>query len=414
MSETTSTFNDYGREMEIPLRSLRTVGIRLIIYSSAVVITALIVATFFVKIPRTVTLPFVIKSDAKEKVLRFDDVVTVEELYVQSSQSVKRADKVLKITSPSIVSMINNVVTAETELAVFEKSDIPLYNNQRTTLQVEQKKFTAQIEEAKRDKELKLNSRQSEIKKNEVELNAAIKNLEEVRKLHKKKFASDVELREAELKKTKANDALVRSKDSYTKDIQALDAKIKQLSYDQTISSQSQAKTGLEANNKRAQLQAEVVSAKQRISNIFGLYSIEAGSLIILAEKDMNVTYTCEQNSRLQPGEPAVKMNESDSTSSSGWYAIGAVTPQNVATIKKGFPVSLNISSFPAYHWGIVRGNVSSLSIAPDNSGAYPIRVQITETGEMGSLIQPGMTGEMSIILEEKTAFEFAFGSKKK
>lgn len=90
-------------------------------------------------------------------------------------------------------------------------------------------------------------------------------------------------------------------------------------------------------------------------------------------------------------------------------YASASIPPEKIGLIKEGAPVLLKVSTFPHYEWGAVGGRIQTLSLTPDEKGGYPIRVEITDAGKLEGRLQAGMSGEVSIPVEEKSFFGYVF-----
>jgi adhesin transport system membrane fusion protein len=236
-------------------------------------------------------------------------------------------------------------------------------------------------------------------------LDAAIKQLDETKKLRRQGFVSEAELREAELKKTTAQDVLSRASDQYNKEIYALANKVKQLDVERSLAQESSTKTELETNNKRALLKAAAQSALDRLHSLYGEFEIREGTIILKAVSDQVVSYVNDVEKQVAPGAILLKLM----TSTSGLYASSAVKPQHIGSVRTGLAAVLKVSAFPYYHWGVVRGEVSSLSITPDDAGNYPFEIHITDAGTISHYLQIGMDGELNVLVDERPLFGYVF-----
>lgn len=390
---------------DVPLGNARKGVMRFALYASLVVVAGLVTAGFTLKIPRQITTPFVLKGNSKEIIYRFSESVFVEHTYVKAGMTIEKDSPVVKISSPEIVALINQYTVAKNNEDIFEKSEVPLYANQKSTLSLQQKKYSTQIADANREKEFKLNSRKSEVKKLELAFDAAAKQYEETKKLHKKGYAAEQELRDAEIKKSTAQDALSRAREQYNKEIYSIENKIKQLDVDRSMTTESSTKVELEITNKRAALQAAVAAAYDRLHNLYGSFSIEGGSLLLKAPLRLVVSYVNDVEKQVSAGSILLKLM----TSGNDIYATASVPPQHIGVIKQELGAILKVSSFPHYNWGVVRGVVSNLSLTPDDKGNYPFEIRITDTGYIGKRLQIGMDGELAVLVEERTIVSYLF-----
>lgn len=90
-------------------------------------------------------------------------------------------------------------------------------------------------------------------------------------------------------------------------------------------------------------------------------------------------------------------------------YAAISCPPSMIGKIAKNQQTALKIASFPFYEWGTVKGHVDNLSLTPDEKGFFSIKISIDNFGKLNHLTQVGMDGNASILLEEKTFYDYFF-----
>ncbi|MBL7975056.1 MAG: HlyD family efflux transporter periplasmic adaptor subunit [Candidatus Kapabacteria bacterium] len=398
-------YTDLYQQDDAPLSNVRKSGLRFLLYASLIVFSGMIAAGIIIKVPRQVNVQFVLKGNSQETVLRFAESVFVEKLYVKPGQIIEKDSPIVRISSPEAAGLINDYSVALTNLQLYEKSETPLHTTQKTSLNLQKQKYTAQIADALKEKDFKVRSRKSELKKLEQTLDVATKTVDDIKKLHKKSYAADAELREAELKRTNAQDALNRAKDLYTKEIYSLENKIKQLEYDRSLANEDATKIDIESTVKHSDLQNQVHSALSKLNNLYGQFTIDNGSLVIKAPAKLLVSYVNDADKQIKGGSVLVKLM----AGSSAMYASASVEPQHIGNLKSGMEAILKVSSFPHYNWGVVHGKVNNVAITPDDKGNYPFEVQITNAGQLDKQLQIGMNGELSVLVDEKTIFGYIF-----
>ncbi|MBL7998201.1 MAG: HlyD family efflux transporter periplasmic adaptor subunit [Candidatus Kapabacteria bacterium] len=381
----------------------QSIALRVVIALCATLVLLGVIAASVLRIPRQFTSPFVFKNDAKELSLRFAGAISIDTLFVKPGMKVQKGQPLITITSPEIVALITEYTIAKNNELLFEQTDVPLRLNQKSTLALEKKKYQAQIADAQKERVYKEAAKKSELKRLETELAAAVKNLDELKKLKKKGYAAEMELRDADVKRSKAQDALTRIRDQYNRDMSQIETRVQQLDVDRTITNTNSTKVELELSGKRTQLRAATQTAYAKLRNMYGDFTIDGSSLVILSPDALTVTTVYDNDRQAESGTMLVKLT----SGLSGLYASASSTPQHIGSLRNGQEVVLKVSAFPHYNYGVVKATVSNLSTSPNDEGNYPFEARITDAGQLRPLLQSGMNGELSILIEEYTLFEY-------
>ncbi len=400
-------FKDLYVEDDVPLSNVRPTAIRILLYTGLSTFVLLVLAGIFLRVPREVRIPFTLRSDSREVVYRFADNTQVLKMYVKPGHVVHEGDTLAKITSATVVSLLNQLATAQEALRLFESSDVAMNKNQKESLALQKSKVQSQINDAKKERALKTKKQTSELANLQEELDVASKHTAEMKKLQGQGFASDKELRDAQLKETNARDALTRSKQQYAIELGALDEKIRQLEIDQNVVGVNTNRSDLELGSKRAQLTSAVSTLEIKIRELYGRFASDNGSLYLLSSMSLPVSYAVDEEHELPSGNVLLKLSSTGTT----LYALCSVAPQLIGSMQEGLDAVMKVSSFPSFHWGMAKGVVQHKSMSPDEKGNYPVEIRISDAGQLAPLLQVGMSGEADVLVENRPLASYVFES---
>lgn len=397
-------------EDDIPLTDVRLKLMRQLLYAGTVVFVILILLGAFFKFPDQVELPFVLKNEAPDETYNFPYPVYVSDRYVAAGNEVVDNQPLMKISSPEIVLLLNNYEEAKKTLENFRLRKNLSVNAQRdiiaTHIRETQNKLIAVKAEL-------LSLHNTWISNNErllFELSRAEKKLESDKVLWSNKYISENELKETEQKYIQADDARKSAKIYYEKESTNLTSIANQ--YMLAILSLNQELDKLSSDTKfdSSALLNQMETAKLRISNTFGNFDIVDGSLLLKATKAGKITYVFEGDKEVHSSAILLKIKHK----STGLYSSVSCPPTMIGKVRKNQTAYLKLATFPAYEWGSVKGHVANLSTANDENGNFTVRIAIDDYRKLNNMLQPGLNGSVTIVLHERTFFQYFFRSLKK
>ncbi len=400
-------YRELYQEDDVPLTNVRPTALRILLYTCIAVFVLLVLSGIFLKVPREVRVPFTLKSNSRELSYRFAENTQVQKMYVKPGQMVHEGDTLARISSAAIVSLVNQLASAREARRLFEDSDVPMNRNEKESLSLQRSKYQSQINDARKERNLRLRKQNSEIDNLQQELSAATKHVAEMKKLSSQGFAADKEVRDAVLKETNAKDALNRAKQQSSIELNGLDERIRQLELDQSLVGVNSSRSDLELGSRRAQLDAAVNTLETKIRELYGRVDIDNGSLILRSSVNLSVSYAFDEDHELPAGSVLLKL----SAASTKMYVACSVPPQLIGSMKEGLEAAMKVSSFPSYHWGMLKGSIVHKSLSPDEKGNYPVEIDIREAGQLAQLLQIGMSGEADVLVEARPLGAYVFES---
>jgi hypothetical protein len=397
-------------EEDVPLKDLRKRLLKWSWWIGLFLFILIIVLACVLKFPDQIELPFVLKRDQAESIFRYPYPVYVLDVKVSSGQTVHPGMDLIKITSPEIVVLINNLREAEQNFKNFGQQKIIVNEKQLSIVARQKQQNNLRISEMRN--QLSILNSQWESNKSllEYEYNDASAKMESFRKLFESKDISKFEWNELENKKIRAKDALQQAIKQYENEKGRLLSSIENESL--SARSEDDELSRLKADSKydstfyfnRLEL------ARNNIRHVFGEYEIQDGGLMLKAESEATVSYLFEGEKEVPDGVILMKLIQGENSV----YSSVSCPPSFIGKIKAGQDVYLKIASFPFYEWGSVKSKIHNLSLSPDEKGNFNLNIRIEDPGNLKGLLQSGMNGNAIIILDEKSIMEYFFRNVKK
>lgn len=397
---------DSSQEHEFVLLSSRPQAVRLALYSVAIGVLALGVASAVMRVPRQIELRCVLKGNASERVYRYAEDVFVERYYVRTGERVSRGQQLVRISSPQIAALVMEYTLAKLQEEVFESTELPVHAKTQAELRLQQEKVLRQLERTQQSRRFALATQQAEIRKLELALRTAREQLEKLRNLRVSGFVSETDVQQAELQKATAEEALNRAREQYRRDIASIESQARELALDRSIAGQSQEKVSLQLQQRRAQLQAARLAAYQRLQSLYGDFDIDSGAVVIKSPSDgLIVTYMSDAERQVPAGSILIKLSQRPTA----FTATAAVPPKDIGSLRVGQSIVVRLSAFPPLRWGVLRGYVRSLSITPGERGFYTLEAELQPNAQFDSMLQEGMDGTLAVVVEERPVAAYVF-----
>lgn len=397
-------------EEDVPVKDVRKNTLRKFVYLGSLLSILFIIAGLLIKFPDQVELPFIIKSDKSEEIYRFSNPVYVTERYTKPGEQVVKGQSLVRITSPEIVLLVNNYNEAEQNLKNFKQQKVLSIKKQREILLTKIEQNKNKIKETEKETAILENRWKSNRSRLEYENEMAIKKYETNKKLFDDGHISKFDLIEIETKKIKASDTLESAKQNYEKNKLTLSYLQNQYLMDINSLNEELKKSEIDSKYDSIALTNQSELVKNKIRNSYGEFEIKDGDIIIKANSNGIISYIFEGEKEVGAGSILMKVIYNNSE----MYAWVKSPASLIGKIAKDERAVLKVASFPFYEWGTVKGHVYNQSLTPDENGYFSVKISIDNPGKMKNLLQLGMNGNTTIILDEKTFYEYFFRKVKK
>ena len=149
----------------------------------------------------------------------------------------------------------------------------------------------------------------------------------------------------------------------------------------------------------------QYVLTENKIKNTFGDFELADGDLILKANANGMVSYIFDGEKEATTGSILLKVIHNNSD----LYALVKSPASKIGRLTINRQVKLKVASFPFYEWGTMGGHIENLSLTPDETGNFSVKICIDNFGNLKNLMQIGMNGDAAIILEEKTFYYYFF-----
>jgi len=397
---------DYKEFTEtLPLEDFRPKMYSKLFWFAAILFSSLFILFATVPIPLEEKFEFSIKSDQKDVVYRFPNVVYVNDCFVKVGQNVKKGTPLVKITSPEIANLIADYQHAKRSLENFYAHDTLLFHSERRNLALLLNDVQLKIKKNIGDKNNQKNIEKQSLQQAEAHLKESNRRWEVGQKLFASKTISEMELKDLEQQKIKAQTQFEVSQSAYKIELDQLSHDLESLEISEKSILEKLSKIRLEEQKQTAQLQTNFENVEQKIRLHYGDFAIQGENLVLLSQLTGQVAYLLETEKEVSQTAILLKITKNFSQI----YAAASVAPHKVSYIKKEQEAYLKVSTFPHYEWGMLEGHVQTISTSPDANGMYPFQIRLDNKGKIGDLLQAGMTGHLSVVVEEKTVFGLVF-----
>jgi len=397
-------------EEDVPLRDVRKNVLRRFVYVGAFLFLLFILAGSFIKFPDEVQLPFVIKADRSEDIYRFPYPVYLVEKYVAPGTGIKKGEPLAKITSPEIVALISSFQEARQNFGNYSGQQTLSVGKQKEMIVTKVEQNRRKISEVQKELQTLDSVWASNRARLDFERKDAEEKYEKNKKLYTGKFISGQELKEYEMRSIYANDALVTAGKQYEKDRNVLNALHDQYSLEIVSLGQELGKTTIDSRYDSVKYNDQLTLAGNRIKNTFGDFELADGAIIIKASADGIVSFVFEGDKEIPGGSVLLKM-QYDKTP---LYSLIVSPPSLVGKLAVKQPVFLKVATFPSYEWGVIAGHIDNISLTPDEKGTFNVKVAFDDMRKMKGYLQSGMDGNATVVLSERTFFEYFFRDLKK
>lgn len=403
-------YQDVYHADDHPLIDVSKSAARWTFYFLMAVVLLLIFLGANVKLARYVTYKFVLEGNEQGQVYRFFDAIYLEQKYGSVGQMVSPGDPLLKIRSPQIVNLISSYETSKEKRRLFESMGASLHMDKTAAALLDKEKALKKREEAEKQSEKVRRMYENELAKQKFLVEGAKRRHQMEQQLFAEGVSSRLELDKAREDLMLAEHQVKTITENYERELLNLRSQMEVSDIDKAVSLNDYSHSDKEMRNQREVLKGDAELAYQKILHNYGNVSIESGSLVFKASTKGRISYMIDAEKDIPSGTVIMKINGEGDT----LYASASVPPENIGLVKEGAPVVLKVATFPHYEWGAVEGKIQTISLTPDEKGHYPIKVEITNAGNLKGRLQIGMNGEVSIPVERKSFFGYIFEKVRK
>jgi multidrug efflux pump subunit AcrA (membrane-fusion protein) len=397
-------------ESDVPVRDLRVRLMRKLLYAAVAVFLLMCVTAYYVKFPDQIELPFVLKNDVREEVYKFPFPVYLVEQYVQTGNTVKPGDRLLRLTSPEIVAMLNDYNEAIKDSANLSGARHTSTLRQLDMVRANLRQNLASIEANSRQLELSKQTWAAHEQELQFKLKDATEKSEAYKSLYESKTVARFDMTEKENQQKQAENALQQEKLRYDRENLRLQSAINQLQIENQIAQSQLAKLEADFQGDSAESLSKLELARRRIANTFGMCDITEGAIVVKSPIEGKVSFLFEGEKEINSGATVLKINSANEAT----YAFLKCPPAIVGKLQAQQVCHLKVLSFPFYEYGSVPGHIRQISLTPDENGQYNVYVALGDPGRLKGLLQPGMDGTAVVIIEEKTLLQYFFRNLKK
>jgi len=397
-------------ESDVPVRDLRVRLMRKLLYAAIAVFLLMCITAYYVKFPDQIELPFVLKNDVQEEVYKFPFPVYLLEQFVQTGNQVKPGDRLLRLTSPEIVALLNDYNAALKDSANLSGARHTSTLRQLDMVRANLRQNLASIAANTRQLELSKQTWVAHEQELRFKLKDATEKSEAYKSLYESKTVARFDMTEKENQQKQAENALQQEKLRYDREHLRLQSAINQLQIENQIAQSQLAKLEADFQGDSVESLSKLELARRRIANTFGLCEIIEGAIVVKSAIEGKVSFMFEGEKEINSGATVLKINSANEAT----YAFLKCPPAIVGKLQAQQVCHLKVLSFPFYEYGSVPGHIRQISLTPDESGQYNLYVALGDPGRLKGLLQPGMDGTAVVIIEEKTLLQYFFRNLKK
>jgi len=392
-------------ESDVPVRDLRLQLLRKLLYVAVAVFVIMCITAYVVKFPDQIELPFVLKNDVREEVYKFPFPVYLLEQYVQTGKQVKPGDRLLRLTSPEVVALLNDYNAALNDSANLGGARHTSTLRQLDMVRANFRQNLASIEANTRQLELSKQTWAAHEQELRFKLKDATEKSEAYKSLYESKTVARFDMTEKENQQKQAENALQQEKLRFDRENLRLQSAINQSRIENQIAQNQLAKLEADFQSDSAESLSKLELARHRISNTFGTCDITEGAIVVKSAIEGQVSFLFEGEKEVQSGATILKINGAHQPA----YAFLKCPPAMVGKLHAQQACHLKVSSFPFYEYGSVPGQIRQISQTPDENGQYNGYIALGDPGRLQGLLQPGMNGTAVVIIEEKTLLQYFF-----
>lgn len=369
------------------------------------------VAGFVIVLPDSIQTTFVLKSEITEDIYRFPSAVYVERMYVRSGQKTKAGETILEISAPDIAALASELVSAQSNLRSFQQYKTISSQNERQIIEVNIARIQEEIALKKSQISIAEQKWASESKKLTFEAQETKRVFELNQGFHKNGDISRNELNQLETNALRAQNAYEMAYQNHLENRNLLHREIATRTLEINGLQKQITKSSNDHLLEGDRLKGSFTSARQRLEGTYGFYEITSNNhLLLKAKHNGTVSFVFEGDKEVLPSTILLKMIYEEAP----LYAHAQVNSSQIGKVKVAQPVVMKLDAYPVYEWGSVSGQVSEVSLTPDEKGLFNVRIRLTDQQKLQNRLNIGMQGKSNIIADERNMYGYLFRKFKK
>ncbi|MEM6804175.1 MAG: hypothetical protein AAF696_22415 [Bacteroidota bacterium] len=399
------------QEWDVPLLDIRKRYFQpLLIICSALLLLFILLANL-VEIPNYLEIEIIIENQDKDQMVFFPYPVKAEGYLVELGDTLEKGQKICRISAPQIQALIAEIKSVEHDIHILDTYDAENVAFQSDNLRQEKEARQLRVEAliSEKNASIALFHEEREALHAKIAYRKDLKEKDQF--LLGKGAISEWEYLATERKYLDKLDELAILKNTYNQSFEQF--KQRKVALEESLLTIEHQIKELEQSFKfkRNKLYAKLAHRKRNLTLHYGPYSIEEGEFFLLAAREGKLTYLYPDQELLETGDILYRLE----VSSRKFIAKGELRADQIGYIKQAMAAKIMVETFPHYEWGSMSGKVKHLSKSPGEEGVFSIFIEIEEDNSLLlPLLQNGLSGKCSLIIEQKTLFSYALRRIKK
>lgn len=394
---------DIFHEDDVPLTNITQGNTRWFKLLGLVLPLLLLILGAVIKIPREVNLTFTLQGGSQELIFQYPQTVYITQQFVQVGDSIQKGQKLVAITSPFIVNLINEIDLADSQLSFYQQN-IRQSNTQATTgLTTRLINIQNALKQLEKEIQVTKQGQQNELRLSRQAMQVAQTQWQRNQKLYQQKVLAKQAQEESLQRYTLAVQTHVRLQEQYR--LRRVQLASRQAKLRSEVRLFKQKKEALRVNQiiDSVKIIQQKLQAKQQLKRYYGDYLIAQNSLILRSNHTGVATLVSDKEGALPAGEILLRLK----IRSKPFVAMAQASSSQRGSLKKGQDVVLKYESFPHYYYGTMQGCIQSVSQSPNMSGNYLVKIQLTNRNKLINKVVKGMKGQANVIVEYKSVLEY-------
>lgn len=224
--------------------------------------------------------------------------------------------------------------------------------------------------------------------------------------LYKLGDISKNDLNQSEANTLRAKSAYDVSYQTYLDNRNTLNRQITSLELDSKGQQKQLAKNVSDLLLEGNQLKTAVRATHQKIKGIYGNFELTGNNhLVLKVNRNSVVSFVFDGEKEVTAGTTLLKLIYEEAP----LYAHTQVTSSQIGKIQVGQSAVFKVDAFPVYEWGPAHGEVSNVSLTPDEKGLFNVQIRLTNANHLDKLLRIGLSGKADIITDERTIYGHLF-----
>ncbi|MBD2699533.1 HlyD family efflux transporter periplasmic adaptor subunit [Spirosoma sp. BT702] len=391
---------------DAPIADLRLSALRRLGWWTVLLVAVGLTLGYVIVLPDTIPVSFVFKSERAEDIYRFPSAVYIERQYVKNGQHVEAGDVLLELSAPDIAALTHELASAHMNIAGFQQYRTKSAASEQGIINVTIERNREEIRLKNEQKGVLEQKWASESTKLTYESKEAARIHVANQGLYKSGDISKNDLNQSEANQLRAKSAYDVAYQTYLDNIGTLNRQIISLELDIKAQEKQLAKNSTDLQLEGNRLKTAKEAAQQKIRGIYGNFELTKNNhLVLKANRNSIVSFVFEGEKEVAASTTLLKLIYEEAP----LYAHTQVTSGQIGKIQVGQSAVFKVDAFPVYEWGPAYGEVSNVSLTPDEKGLFNVQIRLTNASQLEKLLRIGLSGKADIITDERTIYGHLF-----